>query len=103
MIDEIQKNFSSNYKGIGILARTKKVLENIAFALGERRIPYVLESDTSIVESRGIDGIYFLICWLVKKDFLSLLDFLRSELINMSASTLKNIIKNRENIEKTPF
>ena len=100
MIDEIQKNFSSNYKGIGILARTKKVLENIAFALGERGIPYVLESDTSIVESRGIDGIYFLICWLVKKDFLSLLDFLRSELINMSASTLKNIIKNRENIEK---
>ena len=99
MIAEIEENFSSNYNGIGILARTKKTLESIASALGEKGIPYTLESDTSIVESRGIGGIYSLISWLVKKDFLSLLDFLRSDLINLSTSQLKNIIKNREKIE----
>ena len=69
MIDEIEKNFSTNYSGIGILARTKKTLERIAFSLRERGIPYTLESDTSIIESRGIGGIYALISWLVKKIF----------------------------------
>lgn len=97
MVSEIEK--FSNYGGIGILARTKKTLERIAFSLGERGIPYTLESDTSILESRGIGGVYSLISWLVKKDFLSLLDFLRSDLINLSAPQLKNIIKNREDIE----
>lgn len=99
MIDEIESSFSSNYSGIGILARTKKTLERIAFALGERGIPYTLESDTSIVESRGIGGIYSLVAWLVKKDFLSLLDFLRSDLVNISAPTLKEIIRRRDEIE----
>ena len=99
MIDEIEKNFSTNYSGIGILARTKKTLERIAFSLGERGIPYTLESDTSIIESRGIGGIYALISWLVKKDFLSLLDFLRSDLVNISAPTLKEIIKKRDEVE----
>ncbi len=100
MIDEIESNFSSNYGGIGILARTKKTLERVAFALGERGIPYTLESDTSIVDSRGISGIYSLITWLVKKDFLSLLDFLRSDLVNISAPTLKEIIKRRVEVEE---
>lgn len=99
MIDEIEKNFSTNYSGIGILARTKKTLERIAFSLGERGIPYTLESDTSIIESRGIGGIYAFISWLVKKDFLSLLDFLRSDLVNISAPTLKEIIKKRDEVE----
>ena len=99
MIDEIEKNFSTNYSGIGILARTKKTLERMAFSLGERGIPYTLESDTSIIESRGIGGIYALISWLVKKDFLSLLDFLRSDLVNISAPTLKEIIKKRDEVE----
>ena len=99
MIDEIEKNFSTNYSGIGILARTKKTLERIAFSLGERGIPYTLESDTSIIESRGIGGIYALISLLVKKDFLSLLDFLRSDLVNISAPTLKEIIKKRDEVE----
>lgn len=99
MVDEIERNFSSNYTGIGILARTKKTLERIGFALGERNIPYTLESDTSIVESRGIRGFYSLIAWLVKKDFLSLLDFLRSDLVNLSAPNLKRVIERREEVE----
>lgn len=103
MIDEIEKNFSNNYSGVGILARTKKTLERIAFSLGERGIPYTLESDSSIVENRGIGGFYSLICWLVKKDFLALLDFLRSDLINLSAPQLKNIIENRLEIENSLY
>lgn len=101
--DEIEKNFSGNYKGIGILARRKKTLEEIASVLGERGIPYILESDTNIVENRGIDGAYFLINWLVKKDFLALLDFLRSDLINVSATNLKKILEAREKIEKNLY
>lgn len=99
MIDEIEREFSSNYNGIGILARTKKTLEKIAVALGERGIPYTLESDTTILESRGIGGVYSLISWLVKRDFLALLDFLRSDLVNISAPSLKEIVERRAEIE----
>lgn len=100
MIDEIEEKFHDNYAGIGILARTKKTLEKIAFYLGERGITYTLDSNASIVDSKGINGVYHLISWLLKKDFLSLLDFLRSDLINISAPTLKEIIKRRECIEE---
>ena len=99
MIDEIEREFSSNYNGIGILARTKKTLEKIAVALGERGIPYTLESDTTILESRGIGGVYSLISWLVKRDFLALLDFLRSDLVNISALSLKEIVERRAEVE----
>jgi ATP-dependent exoDNAse (exonuclease V) beta subunit len=99
MIDEIEREFSSNYNGIGILARTKKTLEKIAVALGERGIPYTLESDTTILESRGIGGVYSLISWLVKRDFLALLDFLRSDLMNISALSLKEIVERRAEVE----
>lgn len=99
MIDEIESSFSDNYGGIGILARTKKTLERIAFSLKEREIPYVLESDVSIVECSGIEGVYALIVWLVKKDFLSLLDFLRSKLVNISAPTLKTILERKKEVE----
>ncbi len=99
LVEEIEKKFSNNYSGIGILARTKKTLERIAFVLGERGIPYTLESDTKIVESNGIFALYSLINWLVKRDFLALLDFLRSDLVNISALKLKKIIESREEIE----
>lgn len=99
MIDEIEREFSSNYNGIGILARTKKILEKIANTLGERGIPYTLESDTTILESRGISGVYSLISWLVKRDFLALLDFLRSDLVNISAPSLKEIVERRTEVE----
>lgn len=99
MVAEIKNNFSSSYSEIGILARNKKVLTEIAIALSENGIPFIFESDADIIESREIQPLYALICWLVKQDFLSLLDFLRSELIKFSASQLKYFIENRENIE----
>ena len=40
-----------------------------------------------------------MIKYLVKNDYLSLLNFLRCDLVNISADSLKHLVKERENIE----
>lgn len=103
MVEEIKNNFTNNYSEIGILARNKKTLERIGEILGENSIPYTLESDADIIQSKEIFGIYSLIVWLVKGDFLSLLDFLRSELIGFTAPELKYIITNKDKVKDFIF
>lgn len=100
IIKKIKENFNKDYKGIGILGRTNKELDMIAEKLSEANIPYVIDSNSNIVDYRGINGLFSLINYLVKDDYLSLLDFFRSDLINIGVKTLKYMIKNREDIEK---
>lgn len=100
IIKKIKEDFNNNYKGIGILGRTNKELDMIAEKLSEADIPYVIDSNSNIVDYRGINGLFSLINYLVKNDYLSLLDFFRSDLINIRVKALKYMIKNREDIEK---
>ncbi|BBA51602.1 putative ATP-dependent nuclease [Fusobacterium varium] len=100
IIKKIKEDFNKNYKGIGILGRTNKELDMIAEKLSEADIPYVIDSNSNIVDYRGINGLFSLINYLVKDDYLSLLDFFRSDLINIGVKTLKYMIKNRKDIEK---
>lgn len=100
IIKKIKEDFNENYRGIGILGRTNKELDMIAEKLSEADIPYVIDSNSNIVDYRGINGLFSLINYLVKNDYLSLLDFFRSDLINIGVKTLKYMIKNREGIEK---
>ena len=67
--------------------------------LTEANIPFVVDSNVNVIESRGIKGIYYLIKYLVKNDYLSLLNFLRCDLVNISADSLKHLVKEREDIE----
>ena len=98
MVNKIENDFKGEYNGIGIIARTKKILNNIANVLVQKNIPYTLESDKVIVDSPSIFPIYSLIRWLVREDFLSLLDFLRSDLIGVPGQELEKIIDGKENI-----
>lgn len=99
IIEKIQLDFNGVYEGIGILARQNKELDLIEKKLTEANIPFVVDSNVNVIESRGIKGIYYLIKYLVKNDYLSLLNFLRCDLVNISADSLKHLVKERENIE----
>lgn len=99
IIEKIQLDFNGVYEGIGILARQNKELDLIEKKLTEANIPFVVDSNVNVIESRGIKGIYYLIKYLVKNDYLSLLNFLRCDLVNISADSLKHLVKERENVE----
>ena len=99
IIEKIQLDFNGVYEGIGILARQNKELDLIQKKLTEANIPFVVDSNVNVIESRGIKGVYYLIKYLVKNDYLSLLNFLRCDLVNISADSLKHLVKEREDIE----
>lgn len=99
IIEKIQLDFNGVYEGIGILARQNKELDLIEKKLTEANIPFVVDSNVNVIESRGIKGVYYLIKYLVKNDYLSLLNFLRCDLVNISADSLKHLVKEREDIE----
>lgn len=99
IIEKIQLDFNGVYEGIGILARQNKELDLIEKKLIEANIPFVVDSNVNVIESRGIKGVYYLIKYLVKNDYLSLLNFLRCDLVNISADSLKHLVKEREDIE----
>lgn len=99
IIEKIQLDFNGVYEGIGILARQNKELDLIQKKLTEANIPFVVDSNVNVIESRGIKGVYYLIKYLVKNDYLFLLNFLRCDLVNISADSLKHLVKERENIE----
>lgn len=99
IIEKIQLDFNGVYEGIGILARQNKELDLIEKKLTEANIPFVVDSNVNVIESRGIKGIYYLIKYLVKNDYLSLLNFLRCDLVNISADSLKHLVKEREDVE----
>ena len=99
IIEKIQLDFNGVYEGIGILARQNKELDLIEKKLTEANIPFVVDSNVNVIESRGIKGVYYLIKYLVKNDYLFLLNFLRCDLVNISADSLKHLVKEREDIE----
>lgn len=99
IIEKIQLDFNGVYEGIGVLARQNKELDLIEKKLIEANIPFVVDSNVNVIESRGIKGVYYLIKYLVKNDYLFLLNFLRCDLVNISADSLKHLVKERENIE----
>lgn len=99
IIEKIQLDFNGVYEGIGILARQNKELDLIQKKLTEANIPFVVDSNVNVIESRGIKGVYYLIKYLVKNDYLFLLNFLRCDLVNISADSLKHLVKEREDIE----
>ena len=99
IIEKIQLDFNGVYEGIGVLARQNKELDLIEKKLIEANIPFVVDSNVNVIESRGIKGVYYLIKYLVKNDYLFLLNFLRCDLVNISADSLKHLVKEREDIE----
>lgn len=100
MIENIITYYHNNYNGIGIISRTKKHLNMIAEKLSEHDIPYTLESQANLVDLPSIKPLYNIIRWLVKGDYLALLDSLRSDLLCISTELLKFLIDNKEKFQE---
>ncbi|MGL5935441.1 MAG: UvrD-helicase domain-containing protein, partial [Cetobacterium sp.] len=103
MVDSIEDNFKDDYSGIGIIARNNKQLNEIAFALNERKIPYVIESNDSIIYHRAVNPIFKFLKYCINKDIFSLLEFLRSDIVKIGNYELKFILKEKEYINNYIF
>ncbi len=93
------KDKIKNYGSVSIVARRKKDLNEISAWLDEEKIPYITNDGQCIVEHRAIKGIYYLIKYLVYRDYFSLACFLRDEIIDIDGDSLKFFLQNRSAIE----
>ena len=103
MVDSIENNFKGNYGGIGIIARSNKQLNEIAIALSDRKIPFVIDSNDSIIFHRAVNPIFKFLKFIVNRDIFSFLEFLRSDVVKIGNVELKNILENKELLEKYIF
>jgi len=104
---EMNKNIKSNLKEkisekiskklndgqeIGILARTSKDLNEIAYELDKKNISYIYENKNSIIEHRALKGLYYLLLYLNYGDYFNLIRFLRSDIIGINSYEMKMIL-----------
>lgn len=89
-----------NLQDVAVLARKNKDLKEVAEELDSRGIKYIIGSSSSIIEHEAVKPIYFILNYLYCNDYLSLLKFLRSDLIGINHQTLKYLLENKKEIEK---
>ncbi|WP_315514433.1 3'-5' exonuclease, partial [Leptotrichia wadei] len=81
-----------------IICRTNPHLKEIAELLNEAKIPYTLESKTTILEYKPIVPMYQLIKFFAFGNFKYLLEFMRSDLIGGLNSHVKYLLENKNEI-----
>lgn len=89
-----------NYNNVGILARSNNELAEIAAQLDKEGIPYILESNDSLVDHRAVKPLYFLLNYLAYSDYFELIKFLRSELVGINDGALKYLLQNKARVEE---
>jgi ATP-dependent exoDNAse (exonuclease V) beta subunit len=99
-IAETIKDKVDNYNNVGILARTNRDIKEIAAKLAEKDIPYILESQDSLIDHQAIKPLYFLLRYLAYNDYFQLIKFLRSDLIAISEVTLKYLLNHDDQIKE---
>ncbi|MEC9489669.1 MAG: UvrD-helicase domain-containing protein [Halanaerobiales bacterium] len=100
---EIAEQIAERKDGLGnvaVIARRGKDLDEIAEELDKRNIKYIRGSSNSIVEHEAAKPLYSLLKYLYSGDYLSLLKFLRSDLVKINHRTLKYLLKNMGKVEK---
>lgn len=100
---EIADQISDYRKDLGnvaVIARKGRDLEEIAEELDKRNIKYIRGSSNSIIEHEAVKPLYNLLKYLYSGDYLSLLRFLRSDLVKINHKTLKYLLRNKLSIEK---
>ncbi len=98
MISHLKENFKENYSGICIIARTNRQLQEISSRLTEEKIPHILEKESPIIEYRAIKSIYLFMKFFATKEFFTLLEFLRSDLIYITNVDLKQLVKEKDKV-----
>lgn len=91
-ICSIIKNNVTNYSKVAILARGASQLNAIAEALKSHGIPSIQSHNLCIVDHKSIKGLYSLIKYLNYNEYFYFLEFLRSDLVNISSQELKHYI-----------
>lgn len=89
----------TNYSKVAILARGNKDLNRIAEVLNINGIPNIQSHNLCITDHKAIRGIYSLLKYLNYNEYFYLLEFLRSDLVNIDSATLKLYLEYRVQIE----
>ena len=90
---------NGNYRNTAIIARKNSELSNIAVYLETNKIPFILESNKTLKEYEETEAIFYLLHFLVYKDFISLVKFLRSDFVDINAKDLRYILENKHKIQ----
>ncbi|MDR3258848.1 MAG: UvrD-helicase domain-containing protein [Fusobacteriaceae bacterium] len=100
LVSYIEDNFkkTGNYSGIGIISRKNKDLKAIGAALEEKGIPYIIEATSNIKKNKSVAGIYYLFRYICRNEYLMLLNFLTTDIVNLSNEELNLVINHNEEI-----
>lgn len=98
IIEMIENGQVKNLGKSAIICRTNPHLKEIAELLNEAKIPYTLESKTTILEYKPIIPMYQLIKFFAFGNFKYLLEFMRSDLIGGLNSHVKYLLENKNEI-----
>ena len=98
IIEMIENGQVKNLGKSAIICRTNTHLKEIAEVLNEAKIPYTLESKTTILEYKPIVPMYQLIKFFAFGNFKYLLEFMRSDLIGGLNSHMKYLLENKNEI-----
>jgi len=100
MIRNLKEGKIQNFGKSCIICRGNKELSEITTRLNEEKIPFTLESNSSILDYRAVKPLYKLIKFFVYHNFVYLLEFMRSDLIGCLNDHVKYLVENKELIEK---
>ena len=98
IVEMIENGQVKNLGKSAIICRTNSHLKEIAELLNEAKIPYTLESKTTILEYKPIIPMYQLIKFFAFGNFKYLLEFMRSDLIGGLNSHVKYLLENKNEI-----
>ena len=98
IVEMIENGQVKNLGESAIICRTNPHLKEIAELLNEAKIPYTLESKTTILEYKPIVPMYQLIKFFAFGNFKYLLEFMRSDLIGGLNSHVKYLLENKNEI-----
>ena len=100
MIRNLKEGKIQNFGKSCIICRGNRELSEITARLNEEKIPFTLESNSSILDYRAVKPLYKLIKFFVYHNFIYLLEFMRSDLIGCLNDHVKYFVENKDLIEK---
>ncbi|MEA1973388.1 MAG: UvrD-helicase domain-containing protein, partial [Candidatus Cloacimonadota bacterium] len=103
-IDNLEKLYKSNkikLSETAIICRKNSELEIASSLLRERNIEYILESSNSLLVFRTVEPVIFFLKFLYFDDILELIKFLRSDVILLESSKLKEFIQKIKESQKS--
>jgi len=100
MIRNLKEGKIQNFGKSCIICRGNRELSEITARLNEEKIPFTLESNSSILDYRAVKPLYKLIKFFVYHNFVYLLEFIRSDLIGCLNDHVKYLVENKDLIEK---